>query len=308
MPRVRIRLLWHKQAQFAGYLIAEELGLGRGRGVEIICEGLDFAVKPVDAVLDGISEMCVASPAHILESRAPESLRWILAIQQESPLVYPVRKSTGLATLADFAGQRVGVWPGGEDLELRWMLHGAGLTNGAVIRIEMPDTVGPFLRGEIASAQMTSYHELHQVETALGAEEIALFRGADTGRTLLKDGLVASRALVDNHPQTVQAVVDAVLEGWTIAFTDPDRALAICASARPDMPLEEHAAQLADIRALSLSGAALIEGLGVPDAMHLAKAAEAIAAVDGHDVATGAILERRFFDNAPPAFRKSDWA
>mgnify|MGYP005828919025 CR=1 FL=1 len=53
MTRVRIRLLWYKQAQFAGYLLAERLGLGRARGVEIVCEGLDFAAKHVEAVLTG---------------------------------------------------------------------------------------------------------------------------------------------------------------------------------------------------------------------------------------------------------------
>jgi len=61
-PRtIRIRLLWHKQAQFAGYLLAEELGLARARGVEIVCEGLDFSCKHVNAVLEGRAEMAVAS-------------------------------------------------------------------------------------------------------------------------------------------------------------------------------------------------------------------------------------------------------
>lgn len=307
MTRVRVRLLWHKQAQFAGYLIAEELGLARGRGVDLTCEGLDFAVKPVDAVLDGISEMCVASPAHILESRKPDALRWILAIQQDSPLVYPVRKSSGIAALADFAGRKVGVWPGSEDLELRWMLQGAGLTDDDVTRIGMPDTVGPFLAGEIASAQMTSYHELHQVEKALGADVIRLFSGKDSGRSLLKDGLVTSSALVEDHPEVVQAVVDAVLEGWTIAFTEPERTLDVCDAVRPDMSREEHASQLADIRALALAGPTLDEGLGVPAAAQLTKAAEAIAAVEGRRIATDGILDRRFFDNAPAAFRRTDW-
>ena len=53
MREIRIRLLWHKQAQFAGYLLAEQLGLGERAGVRIICEGLDFSCKHVNAVLTG---------------------------------------------------------------------------------------------------------------------------------------------------------------------------------------------------------------------------------------------------------------
>lgn len=180
MREIRIRLLWHKQAQFAGYLLAEQLGLGRDRGVDIVCEGLDFSCKHVNAVLTGRTEMCVASPAHLLESPDPAALRWLLAIQQESPLVYPARRSDGIATLADLAGKSAGVWPGHEDLELRWMLSRAGLAEDAVTRVEMPDTVGPFLQGETATGQMTSYHELHMVERAIPADDLVVFDGKET--------------------------------------------------------------------------------------------------------------------------------
>jgi ABC-type nitrate/sulfonate/bicarbonate transport system substrate-binding protein len=308
MTRVRIRLLWYKQAQFAGYLLAEQLGLGRDKGVEIVCEGLDFSSKHVAAVLTGAAEMCVASPAHILESRAPSELRFLLAVQQASPLVYPVRASSGIETLDDLSGRSVAVWPGHEDLELRWMLEGAGVPDAAVRRIEMPDTVTPFLAGEVACAQMTTYHELHQVEDALGATAIRCFSARDSGRDLLKDGLVAGRRFVEDRADVVQAVVDAVLEGWTIAFSDAETAVAACLTARPDVSAAEHRSQLAAIRDLALQGPTLTDGLGVPHESHMARAAAAIAAVEGRSVDTAGILDRRFFDRAPARFRGRDWA
>src|SRR5699024_2573872 len=214
MTPVQIRLLWHKQAQFAGYLLAETLGLARQQGVEIDWEGWDFNCKHVASILTGATPMAVASPAHILESSDPEALRWILTIQQESPLVYPVRKADGIQSLKDLAGRKVGVWPGHEDLELRWMLHKSGVPAKAVDRIAMPDTVAPFLAGEIDSAQMTNYHELHVVKETLGADAINIFSGRDISCSILKDGLVVSTAYAKENPDTVQAVVNAVLEGW----------------------------------------------------------------------------------------------
>lgn len=305
---VRIRLLWHKQAQFAGYILAEKLGLARGHGVEIVCEGLDFACKHVASILGGATPMAVASPAHILESADPSALRWLGAIQQRSPLVYPVRTASGIATLAGLAGRKVGVWPGHEDLELRWMLQKAGLSADAVQRIEMSDTVAAFLAGEIDSAQMTDYHELHVVEHELGADAIRVFSGREFGCSILKDGLVASTAYVERHPDVVQAVVDAVLEGWTIAFDEPERAVAACLEARPDMSEAEHRRQLADIRALSLTGATLSHGLGYPDPDHLSLAARALAEVEGKTVDTAGILDPRFWQAAPAAFRGRTWA
>ncbi|MBU2190639.1 MAG: ABC transporter substrate-binding protein, partial [Alphaproteobacteria bacterium] len=254
---VRIRLLWHKQAQFAGYLLAEQLGLARARGVDIACDGLDFSMKHVAAVLSGANQMAVASPSHILESADPSALRFVLAIQQQSPLVYPARLSDGIDSLADLAGRKVGVWPGHEDLELRWMLQKAGVADDSVERVQLPDTVGPFLAGDLASGQMTSYHEQHLVEDKLGRGALRIFSAADFDASLLKDGLVVAADFARDNPQTVQAVVDAVLEGWTIAFSEPERAVAACVAARPDVTADEHRRQLADIKALSLQGATL---------------------------------------------------
>ena len=305
---VRIRLLWHKQAQFAGYLLAEQLGLARKHGVEIVCEGLDFNLKHVAAVLSGATQMAVASPSHILESADPAALRFVLAIQQESPLVYPARRADGIDTLADLAGAKVGVWPGHEDLELRWMLKRAGVADTAVSRIEMPDTVGPFLAGELASAQMTNYHELHVVEDQLGHDALRIFSARDFGCSLLKDGLVVSTAFVDEHPAVVQAVVDAVLEGWTIAFREPERAVAACLAARPDMSADEHRQQLADIRTLAMTGATLDHGLGYPDPHHVVRAAEALSDVEDKVVAHATTADLRFWQAAPAAFRERIWA
>lgn len=307
MTIVKIRLLWHKQAQFAGYLLAQKLGLARKAGVEIVCEGLDFSQKHVAAILSGATQMAVASPAHILESRDPAALRYVLAIQQESPLVYPARRSDGIETLKDLAGRKVGVWPGHEDLELRWMLMRAGLAGDAVTRVEMPDTVGPFLAGDLASAQMTNYHELHQVEEALGHDAVRIFSAGESGSSLLKDGLVVSAAMVAENPDAVQAVVDAVLEGWTIAFTDADRAVAACLEARPDMSESDHRKQLADIRALAMTGATLSHGLGYPDPAHVDRAAQAIREVENRSVPHEGVLDQRFWHAAPMAFRSRVW-
>ncbi|MDG2405448.1 MAG: ABC transporter substrate-binding protein [Paracoccaceae bacterium] len=307
MRTVRIRLLWHKQAQFAGYLLAEKLQLARKAGVEIVCEGLDFSCKHVASILTGQAEMAVASPAHLLESADPERLRWLMTIQQKSPLVYPARRSDGVSNLADLRGRKVGVWPGGEDLEFRWMLHRAGIADADVERVEIPDTVTPFLDGETASGQMTVYHELHSVEDRIPADDLVLFDAATFDCSILKDGLVADADLCRDAPELVQAVVDGVLEGWTIAIEDPERALDACCEARPDMPRAAQANQLRQILDLSLIGATRTHGLGHPDPAHIDRAAQAMRDIEGHAPETGPLRDTRFWDTAPEQFRRTEW-
>lgn len=314
MTPIRLRLLWHPQAQFAGYLLAQHAGPAARRGIALDCVPLDFSLGGVEAVLQGESQFAVTSPSHLLESRAPESLSFLLTIQQESPLVYPARRTDGIETLDDLAGRRIAVWPGGEDLEIRWLLHKARVDTRAIDRLPVPDTVEAFVRGEVACAQMTCYHEAHELEHRLaaqgqGSESLIWFRAADRDASLLKDGLVARKDWIAAHPDIVQAIVDSLLEGWSLAFDDPAAAVALCARLRPDMTAEQQARQLADIRALALQKATLSEGLGFPDPRHIERALAALSDVEGHAPAlrSGDVVDLRFWKAAPAAMKRSSW-
>lgn len=310
MQTVRLRLLWFPQAQFAGYLIAQQHGLAKRRGVTLTCLPVDFTLGPIDALLGGDCQFAVASPAHMLESRAPEELVMLLAIQQRSSLVYAVRRDAGIANFADLAGRRAGVWPGGEDLELRWALHRAGVEPGAVSFVPVNDTVEAIVNGTVDAAQLTVYHELFELEKRVGSlDDFLLLAAGDHDAALLKDGLVARRDWVERYPEVTQAVVDSVLQGWTQAFRDPLEALDVCVAARPELDRDHQAQQLASIRILALSGATPRQGLGFPDPRHIDAAVAAVCDVDGRSFATSTptFIESAFWRAAPPEYRSSAW-
>ncbi|MCX5496697.1 ABC transporter substrate-binding protein [Kaistia dalseonensis] len=309
LTTIRIRLLWHPQAQFAGYLIAEHEALARDAGLAIQCVPLDFAKGPIQALLDGDVTFAVASPSHMLESGRADELVFLAAIQQTSSLVYPARRSAGIEKPTDLAGHKLGVWPGREDLELTWMLHRAGLSVDAYERVPVGDTVAAMLDRSVDCAQMTTYHEIHHLEHASGSlDDFVLFKAADYDASLLKDGLIARRDWVAAHPAETQAVIDAVLTGWTKAFHELDAAIELCSKLRPDMSRLEHEGQLGDIRALSLTGATLTEGLGFPDPRHVTQALIAMSEVEGHAVGDAAgLVDDRFWRAAPEAVRGRSW-
>jgi NitT/TauT family transport system substrate-binding protein len=310
MTPVRLRLLWHPQPQFAGYLLAQHAGFAAARGIALECVPIDFACGPIDAILSGDCAFAVASPAHAVESDAPNELVMLLAIQQTSSLVYGARRSAGIATAADLAHKRVAVWPGGEDLELRWTLRRAGVALDDVELVPTGDTVGALVAGDVDAAQLTTYHELFELEhAARSLEPFVLLRAADHDAALLKDGLFARRDLVAREPELVQATIDAVLAGWTSAFDAPERAVALCATLRPDLDREHHARQLAAIRELALCGATLERGLGYPDPAHVRAALAARYEVDGRaidaDGDAAAMSDDRWWNAAPAASRRS---
>jgi NitT/TauT family transport system substrate-binding protein len=260
----------------------------------------------VRSVLSGQSEFGVASPSHLLEAPQAEALCLLLAIQQASPLVYPVHRDSGIESLGDLVGRKVAVWPGGEDLELRWLLHKAGVPADRVERVPTGDTVAAFVSGAVASAQMTLYHELHQLEAAgFPGRSLRLFRAADHGAALLKDGLFTTRKLARDEPALVQAVVDAVLEGWAEAFAAPEEAVAACLAKNPALDEAGQRQQLADIRALTFCHGTLDHGLGYPDPHHVRQAAMALSDL-GESPSPGRaedVIDGRFWEAAPAAFK-----
>ncbi len=309
MYTIRIRLMWFPQAQFAGFHLAEQRELGHNAGIRIVCEPISFDDPGIDALRAGKVEMAVLSPSHLLESPAPRDLRFILGIQQASALVYPARRDRSLRTPMDLAGKKVGVWPGGEDLELRWMLTRCGVDLAHVERVPFADTSQAFLDGKVDCAQMTVYHELAHVQHALGAEAVVAFRASDHGAALVKDGLLARADWLDREPGLAQAAIDAILEGWSIAFSDENAALDACQTARPDMSRQTHREQLAAIRMLALQGATLRHGLGYPDPRHVADALAAMRGV-GEVVAVDRaeqVSTDRFWQATPERWRSRQW-
>jgi NitT/TauT family transport system substrate-binding protein len=292
---VKVRLLWHAQAQFAGYHVAEHERLGESRGIRIVASPVDFASGPIEALLAGDVDFAVASPSHLIESDQAAELLMVMSIQQQSSLAYPARRDLGINHPRDLVGKRVGVWPGREHLELDWMLMRAGVDPASVDHCPMNDTVAPFLAGDVDCAQMTVYHELAQVIDRLGGtDNVTLFRAADWDASLVKDGLFTLRETAQTSPILVQGVVDTLLEGWRIAFDAPDRAIAACLAANPSLDPTHERQQLAIIRELAEPRARIADGLGYPDAAHLENAARALAEL-GHpvraDVRDGAIDE-----------------
>jgi ABC-type nitrate/sulfonate/bicarbonate transport system substrate-binding protein len=286
---VSVRLLWHAQAQFAGYHVAEHERLGENRGLNIVTSPVDFARGPIEALFAGDVDFAVASPSHLIESGRAAELLMVLSIQQQSALAYPARRERGIAHPRDLVGKRVGVWPGREHLELDWMLVRAGVDPALVEHCPMNDTVAPFLAGEVDCAQMTVYHELSRAIDCLGGtDEVTLFRAVDWGASLVKDGLVTLRRTAQASPTLVQDVVETLLEGWRIAFDAPDRAISACLAADPSLDPAHQRQQLAIIRELAEPRARIGDGLGCPDIAHLEHAARALAEL-GNPVRAGVL-------------------
>ncbi len=308
--KVRLRLLWFPQAQFAGALLAEHSEIAESRGIQLECQPVDFDESPISAILSDHADLCIASPSHMLESAEPESMAFLLTFQQSSSLVYLARRDRGVDDMHCLAGKRIAVWPGSEDLELRWMLHRAGVSLSDIEFVPTGDTVQMLFDGEVSCAQMTTYNEYFEfLERGGDDAEVLAFFARDYGADLIKDGVIARKSWVEEDPVRTQAVVDCLLEGWTRALEKPDEAVETCMKIRPDVDEEHHRMQYREIRNLIASGATVSHGLGYPDPDHLRQAAAAVADLHGEkfEFDAASLVEDKFWNSAPSSLRQTTW-
>ena len=309
--KVRLRLLWHPQAQFAGALIAQHHNIASTHGITLECQPVDYNEDPISAVLKGNADLCVASPSHLFESDNPEELLFLLNFQQASPVIFLARRDRGISDIRSLSGHRVAVWPGKEHLEFLWMLQKSGISSDSIEFVQTADTVQHLLDGDVSCAQMTTYNEYFEfIDQGGNPDDVVTFLPGDFGCDLIKDGIIAHRDWVEENPEPTQSVVNSLLEGWTRALQNQEEALELCTQLRPDMSLQRHLAQYEEIKKLILCDATFKHGLGYPDMKRVDRAANAV-----HDIAGRKPMQNNefcadsnFWRAAPSQFRSTEWS
>ena len=113
---VRLQLQWVAQSQFAGYYAAQAQGFYEDEGLELtILEGA-VEIVPQQVVAAGDAEFGIAWVPKMLASReAGADLVNIAQVFQRSGTVQVAWADSGLESVADWAGQRVGTWGFGNE-------------------------------------------------------------------------------------------------------------------------------------------------------------------------------------------------
>jgi ABC-type nitrate/sulfonate/bicarbonate transport system substrate-binding protein len=115
MNRLILQLDWKPNAQFAGILLAHHLGWYRQAGFELIIRPGQIYQNPVDA-LQGPENIIVSADDNlIIEAQvAGRGIKAISSMLQFSAFGWMALEGSGITTMGDFKGKRVGVHSDGE--------------------------------------------------------------------------------------------------------------------------------------------------------------------------------------------------
>ena len=231
---VKLQLQWLPQGQFAGYFAAQELGYFEEEGldVEIIPSGGD--IVPQDALANGDVDYAIAWVPKVLGSiEQGANLTDIAQIFQRSGTLQVSFAGSGIDSVADFEGKKIGSWGFGNEWEIFAAMAAEGLDSTTVQIITQDFNMNAFLQGDIDAAQAMTYNEYAQLLETVNPdtgelytpEDFNVISYEDTEGAMLQDAIWADTEKLESdeeYQETTVKFLKAVIKGWIYAAENPE--------------------------------------------------------------------------------------
>jgi NitT/TauT family transport system substrate-binding protein len=217
---------WSPQAQFAGYYVAYEKGFYKNQGIDLTL----ITGGPTSSPMEYLSKKKATFGSLWLCSaieRRDQGLELvnIAQLMQRSALMLVAKKSSGIRTLQDLDGKKVGLWRDEFQIQPRALFK---KYNIKVQVIPQSFSVNLFLRGGVDLASAMWYNEYHTIlNSGLNPEELTPIFFFEHGLNFPEDGIYCLEDTFKKDPRLAQAFVKASLEGWIYAFYHTEEALNI---------------------------------------------------------------------------------
>lgn len=223
--QVVLQILWRPQAQFAGYMTAQDKGFFRQSGLKAVKLAWSTAGdRPFDRLADGKADFCTGwlSEAIVERSRG-KPLVHLAQVFQRSSLTLVAWSKSGIVTPADMTGKRVGLWGGNFDVQAQAFFRKYDIHPTI---IPQSTSMVPFLRSAVDVASAMHYNEYHTLlESGVRPEELRVFALADYGVAFPEDGIYCTERTRRQRPDVCAAMVTACRQGWQYALDHEDETL-----------------------------------------------------------------------------------
>ena len=238
---INLQLQWVAQSQFAGYFAAVELGFYEDEGLDVtILEGA-VEIVPQQVVASGGAEVGISWVPKVLESNEHgANLVNIAQVFQRSGTLEVSFVDTGIESVDDFRGMRIGTWGFGNEHELFAAMRAAGIDPGNaddVTVIQQPFDMSLLLNGELDAAEAMTYNEYAQVLEAVNPdtgelyqpEDLNVINFNDVGTAMLQDHVFVNADWLaeEGNENIAVSFLKASFRGWIHCRDNPDECVGI---------------------------------------------------------------------------------
>ena len=238
---IKLQLQWVAQSQFAGYFAAVDQGFYEEEGLDVtILEGA-VEIVPQQVVTSGGAEFGLAWVPKVLESReAGANLVNIAQVFQRSGTLEVSFVDTGIESVEDFEGMRIGTWGFGNEHELFAAMRAVDIDPNNpedVTVVQQPFDMSLLLNGELDAAQAMTYNEYAQVLEAENPdtgelyqpEDLNVINFNDVGTAMLQDHVFVNADWLaeEGNEDIAVSFLKASFRGWIYCRDNPDECVEI---------------------------------------------------------------------------------
>ena len=223
---VTLQLKWVTQAQFAGYYAAKAKGYYDKEGLDVNLKVGGPSITPEQVVLGKQAEFGVDWLPSLLSSRDKgQDLVNIAQVFTRSGMTELTWKTSGITTIGQMRGKKVGVWCCGNENELYAALNKNNINPAKDVTIvNQPFNMNLFLNNDVEAAAAMTYNELAQVlETKdpktgklYQPSQLNVIKMEDVGTGMLEDGVFVRGDWINNkdNQATAKKFLAASFKGW----------------------------------------------------------------------------------------------
>lgn len=225
LDEVSLRLKWIDQVQFTGYYVANSQGLYAKRGLKVEINPGGPDISPVQMVTTGVNDFGITGADQIILARKKGVPLVALAVlYKESPVVMISLKESGIKTPKDFEGKKVAVVYGrDEEIIYRTLLKKANVDTEKIEEVPCMFNASQLIGKEV-DAQV-GYETNEVVLLNKEGYDLNVIRPRDYDIKFYADTLFTTEEMIEKNPELVRKFVQASIEGWKIALSNPEAAV-----------------------------------------------------------------------------------
>lgn len=255
---ITFQLNWVAGGANAGFAAAVAEGFYKDAGLDVTLVQGNGSGNTAQLVANGRSEIAYADAVAVSQLIAKGAPMKVLStVYQSNPNEVSALKKTGIKSIKDLAGKKVGVPSGSSQTTmLPLLLKANNLKESDVNLINMPATamVPSLLQGQVDA--ILGSIDSYQIQLEAQGAQTDNFLFADHGVPTVSTSIFASDSYIKNNPEVVKKFIAASLKGWYFALDNPEKAVKDLKSVFPEMNEKLATAELASIKPLLCSGGA----------------------------------------------------
>jgi NitT/TauT family transport system substrate-binding protein len=255
---VVFQLNWMAGGPNAGFAAALVEGYYKDAGLDVTIVQGNGSGNTAQLVANGRAQLAYADAvavSQLIAKGAP--MKIVSTVYQSNPNAVMALKKTGIKSVADLKGKKVGVPSGSSQTTmLPLLLKSNNLKEADINMIDMPvaSMVPALLQGQV-DAVLGSI-DSYQIQAEAQGAQLDVYRFADYGVPTVSTSIFASNDFIKNNPDVLKKFIAASLKGWAFAIDNPDKAIKDLKQVFPEMNEKLATAELAAIKPLFCSGGA----------------------------------------------------